>query len=91
MVTRQRIGEGGDQQRARMGRHVEAVSDERHRAEKATTDDLAHHHGGGEADHHPGLALVLRVLGAEEDVAMLPALERLLMHDPALLSLRGIS
>ena len=69
-AARQRIGERGEQQRAGVGAHVEAVGDQRDRAEHRAADDLDDHHRAGQRDHRPDVALALSVRGAEEDVAV---------------------
>ena len=69
-AARERIGERGEQQRAGVGAHVEAVGDERDRAEHRAAGDLDHHHRAGQRDHRPDVALALSVRGAEEDVSV---------------------
>src|SRR5258708_8726431 len=63
-----------------MRRHVQPVRNQRHRAEQQPTGDLADHHRRGERDHRPGLPLVAAMRGADEDMRMLPVLDRLRMH-----------
>ena len=69
-AARQRVGERGEQQRAGVGAHVEAVGDERDRAEHRAAGDLDDHHRAGQRDHRPDVALALSVRGAEKDVAV---------------------
>ena len=64
------VSERREQQRARMRRHMQAVGNERDRAEKQAADDLRDHHDAAERDHHPGAAFVALVALAEKDVAM---------------------
>ena len=71
-----RIGEGRDQQRAGVGGHMQAVRDQRDRAEPDAADDLRNHHGGGDADDDPGLALIVLVGGAEEVVLVSQIVDR---------------
>ena len=51
-------------------RHMQPVGHQRQRAEQTAADDLNHHHHAAQGDDTPGLALVLFVPGAEEDVTM---------------------
>ena len=64
------VGERRQQEGARVGAHVQSVGDERDRAEEPASDDLGRHHRRAQGDHAPSLAFVLRVLLAEEHVAM---------------------
>ena len=64
------VGERREQQRAGMRAHVQAVGDQRDRAEQQAADDLGDHHGAAEPDHRPGLALAFLVPLAEEHVAV---------------------
>ena len=64
------VGERREQERAGMGAHVQAVGDERDRAEQQAADDLGDHHRPAEPDHRPRLALALLVSLAEEYVAV---------------------
>src|ERR1700728_2037365 len=66
MVARVAVGQGGQQQRAGMGRHVQPVGNESDRAEQQAAGDLGDHHETAQRDHHPGAALVLLVAFAEE-------------------------
>jgi hypothetical protein len=70
MAPRIAVGERREQERAGMGRHVQAVGDQRDRAEQQAADDLGDHHDGAQHDHRPGAALVLVMAFAEEDVAV---------------------
>jgi hypothetical protein len=67
---REAIGERGGAERARVGRHVHAVGEQRHRAGEQTRDDLDHHHSGGKRDHPPRTALVHVMRRAEKDMMM---------------------
>jgi hypothetical protein len=49
---------------------VQTVGDERDRAEQQAADDLGRHHDDAQRDHGPSAALVARMAGAEEDVAV---------------------
>ena len=64
------ISQGRQQQRAGMGAHVDAIGDERHRAEHPAADDFQHHHRGAEPDHRPGFLLARIMVLAEEDVVV---------------------
>ncbi len=64
------VGQRREQERAGMGRHVQAVGHERDRAEQQAADDFGHHHDGAKHDHRPGSALVLVVAFAQENVVM---------------------
>ncbi len=70
MAPRVAIGEGREQQRARVGRHVQTVGDQCDRPEQGAADDLRHHHRRAQRDHHPGTALVALVAFAEKDVVV---------------------
>ena len=58
LAARKEIGERGDAERSRMGRHMPAIGKQRHRAEQRSRHDLADHHDRGQRDHKPGTALV---------------------------------
>ena len=68
MTAGEAVGEGREQQRACMRRHMQAVSDERNRAEQKAPDDLGNHHDRAKHDHHPGTALRLFMPGAQEQM-----------------------
>jgi hypothetical protein len=74
-VARVLAGEGvgpcGNQHRNRVGRHVQAVRDQREGAEGDPTADLQHHHRGAQPDDRPRATLVARMARAEEDVRVL--------------------
>ena len=70
-----RDGQGGD-----MGRHVDAVGNDRHRPVDCASHRLDHHHGRSERHHEPGAPLVLLVLLTEEQVRMAPLLDRVRVH-----------
>ncbi len=74
-----------DEERSGMRRHVEAVRDQRHRAEQRTAADLSRHHGAADRDDDPGLALVARMIVAEENVLVGERHQRFRMHMPLLL------
>src|SRR5262245_41815875 len=74
------IGERGNAERRRMGCHVPAVGEQRHRAEQDAGDDLADHHDRGQRDHKPGAALIAGVLCAEKDVVVRPPVEGMGVH-----------
>ena len=80
VAAREAVGEGSDRQRPGMGRHVPAVGQKRHRAEERAAGDLGHHHGGGQADHQPGAPFIALVRAAQEDVLVLPIVERVAVH-----------
>ena len=70
VAPREGVGERRQQQCAGMGAHVQAVGDERDRAEQPAADDFGRHHGGAKPDHRPGPAFALFVAFAKEDVAV---------------------
>ena len=74
------VGDGGDGKRRHMGRHVQAVGDQRHGAEQRAAADLGDHHHDGEENHRPGPAFMQRVLGTQKVVGVLPLCERLDLH-----------
>ena len=80
MAAREAVGERRDGERAGVRRHVPAVGHHRHRAEQGAADDLRHHHRRGKRDHEPGAPLVAVVLGPQENVAVLPGLDRMGVH-----------
>ena len=65
-----KISQRGDQHRRRMGRHMPAVGNQRHRAEADAGYDFHHHHDRGERNHQPGAAFVAFMVFAQEDVVM---------------------
>ena len=64
------IGERGEQQRAGMRRHVQAVGNQRKRAEQGPADDFGNHHDGAEDDHRPGAPLGSVVILAQKQVVV---------------------
>ena len=64
------IGEGCEQQCARMRAHMKPIGDQRDRSEQPAADNLGNHHDSAEPDHRPGPALALVMVLAEEHVAM---------------------
>jgi hypothetical protein len=58
------IGHRREQQCACVRRHMQAIGDERDRAEHEAADDLGNHHHGAKPDHHPGSALGSLMAGA---------------------------
>ena len=70
VAAREGVGERRQQQGPRVRAHVQAVGDERDRAEQPAADDLERHHCGAKPDHGPGSALALLVPFAEENVAV---------------------
>jgi hypothetical protein len=64
------IGKSGEQQRARMRRHVQAVGNQRDRAKQPAADDLSDHHDAAQRNHEPSAAFVRVVARAEENVRM---------------------
>ena len=57
------VGEGGDTERTGMGRHVEAVGKQRHRACEIAGGDFANHHGESQDDDDaraPGIVVMCR-------------------------------
>ena len=91
MPAREQVGEPGDAERRRMGRHVPAVGDKRHRAEQVAADDLADHHRGGEDHHEPGSPLMTVMTFAQEGVTVLPGLDGMEVHGAALVGLARLS
>jgi len=81
MPARKTIGQSRQSHGAGMGRHVPAVSQQRHRVEPGTGGDLHHHGDRGQPDHHPGAPLVLFVLAAQEIVGFEPGFVRVAAHD----------
>ncbi len=75
MTLRIGIGDRGDAERARMGRHVKAVGEQRHRVEDETGGDFRHHHHGGEGDHPQRAARILVVPFAKENMAVRQCLD----------------
>ena len=76
------IGKRGQQERARMRAHVQAVGHQGDRAEQGAADDLQRHHGPAKRDHDPGAAFRVLVSLAQENVAVPDGLEnRLIGHD----------
>src|SRR3546814_20874268 len=67
MAARVEVSDGGDGQRPRMRRHVEAVRQQRHRAERRARDDFPDHHDGGQRDDNSRPALVARMIRPQED------------------------
>jgi hypothetical protein len=76
MAPRIGIGAGGDAERAGVRHHVQAVGEQRHRAEDHAGRDLDHHHHRGQRHHQPGAAFVAVVIAAEEDVVVGPIVHR---------------
>ena len=74
------VGQGRDAEGGRVGRHVPPVGHERHRPEDRAGDDLGHHHDRRQTDDDPGAPRVAVMTHAEEDMLMLPSLDRLLVH-----------
>ena len=81
MKTGEAIGQGGDTERRRVGRHVPAVGGEGHRAEDRPAHDLCHHHRQGQADDEDGPALVAGMRCPEEIVAVPPGLDAVAVHE----------
>ncbi len=73
--AREQIGDAGDPEGRGVRRHVPAVGQERHGAEKRSRNDLAHHHDDGQRDHEPGAALVARMLRPEEHMVVGPLIK----------------
>ncbi len=63
-----------------MGRHVQAVGDQGHRAERQPPADLGRHHGRAQADHQPGLARVSVVVLAQEHVVVAQLVDEVGLH-----------
>src|SRR5262249_3666812 len=84
MAPREHVGGAGNSECCRVGAHVPAVGEQRHRAEDRARRDLGDHHDDGERYHEPGAALVARMLLAEEDVTMGPMIEGMGVHQRAL-------
>ena len=64
------VGQRREQQRAGMRAHVQAVGDQRDRAEQQAAGDLQRHHRAAQPDHRPGALLGVFMALAEEDVAV---------------------
>lgn len=62
------VGEGRDAQRPRMGCHMDAIGEKRHRSGPQTGDDLDHHHCGCQHDNISRSPLMCVVRGAQEVV-----------------------
>src|ERR1700723_1754630 len=71
MPPRVAVSKRRQQERARMRRHVQAVGDERDRAEEQAADDLRNPNHGTERDHNPGAAFVAIVACAKKDVRVI--------------------
>jgi hypothetical protein len=54
-----------------------AVGEQRHRSEQGSRQNLADHHDGGQRDHEPGAALVVRMSWTEEYVIVGPLIKRM--------------
>ncbi len=74
------IGERGDDQRPGMGRHVQPVGDQRHRAPQPAADDLGRHHRAAQPDDSPAAPLVALVMLAQKDVLVAPGLDQFGVH-----------
>ena len=74
------IGDGREQQRARVGRHVQTIRHQRQRPEQAAADDLGHHHDAAEPDDCPGFALVVGVTLAQKHMIVAAADSRICGH-----------
>ena len=70
MSTSKPVGKGCDAQGTCMGRHVNAIGEERHRSGPQASDDLDHHHCGGQRNDIACASLMRVVRGAEEVVIM---------------------
>ena len=64
------VGERGQQQRTRMGAHVQAIRHKGDRAEQQTADNLDDHHGPAEPNDRPSLTFASFVSRTQEDVRM---------------------
>src|SRR6516162_6269420 len=62
VAARIAVGERSKEQRAYMRRHVQAVGDERDRAEQNAAGDFGDHHEAAQRDHQPGAPLVRSTL-----------------------------
>ena len=83
------IGQGGNGQRARMRRHVDAVGKKGHRAEESPATISATIMDRGQSDYGPCPPFVAPVVGAEEDMVVLPSFDRSGVHQGR--SVTGIS
>ena len=77
MTTRIPIGKARDRKRSCMGRHMEAIGKQRHRAKDHTGDDFSDHHDGGQCDNNPCAPFVAGMIPSEEDMRVAPVLNRL--------------
>ena len=65
------ISQRRQEQGAGMGRHVQAIGDQRDGPEKNPTHHFQRHHDAAEPDYSPGLPLRTRMPFTEKDMAML--------------------
>src|SRR3546814_1495136 len=70
------IGECCGTECARVGRHVHAVGEQRHRSGEPARDYLHDHHPGGERNH-PARAALVRIVRSEEHTSELQSLMRI--------------
>src|SRR6185437_13266347 len=54
-----------------------------------TADNLRHHRRRSQRDHEPGAPFVAIMLGAKEDMAVLPGLDGMSVHETPVLGMRG--
>ncbi len=66
MSSRILISQRGDRQRTGVGRHVNAIRQQRHRPEDHPRRDLDDHHDERDGDHDPRTARITIVVRAEE-------------------------
>lgn len=70
MLASKQIGQGGDQHRGGMRRHVPATGGQGRRATERTGRDLHHHHRDRDGDDDPGSPFIAAVMVAKEHMLM---------------------
>ena len=70
MPARETVGEGGQQQGARVRAHMQAVGNQGNRSEQQAAGDFGRHHRAAYRDDRPSLAFAAHVIRAQEDVAV---------------------
>ena len=72
VATRVGVGKGRDAKRDGVGRHVQAVGKQRHRAVVNPGDYLNNHHHGGDANDHQGSRFARSAFILRKGVVVLP-------------------